>query len=187
MLPFELPGRRHLRLLDEADATELHALIAANRSYLARWMPWAEGQTPAQTLAFIRTTRKQAADNDGFQAAIVEGQRIIGIVGFHSVDWSSAATRIGYWLSEAEQGQGTMTEAVRALVDHALSEWRLNRVEIHADVENLHSRAIPERLGFRRESRSRQDGPASGGERDEVMYLMLAADWRNTAHGRASA
>jgi ribosomal-protein-serine acetyltransferase len=42
-----------------------------------------------------------------------------------------------------------MTAAVRLLVDHALTVWQLNRVEIRAAVENRRSRAIPKRLGFR--------------------------------------
>lgn len=44
----------HLRLLEESDATELHALIVANRAHLARWLPWAAGQTFDDTLDFIR-------------------------------------------------------------------------------------------------------------------------------------
>lgn len=31
----------HLRLLEETDAQDLHALIEANRAQLARWLPWA--------------------------------------------------------------------------------------------------------------------------------------------------
>jgi ribosomal-protein-serine acetyltransferase len=74
MLRFELPGGHHLRLLEEADAEELNALIDANRAYLARWMPWAQEQTLAQTLDFIRATRQQIADNDGFQVTLTAGE-----------------------------------------------------------------------------------------------------------------
>ena len=41
----ELPSGCWLRLLEEADAPELHAVVEANRDHLARWMPWAAGQT----------------------------------------------------------------------------------------------------------------------------------------------
>ncbi len=41
----------YLRLLEEADARELHGLIEANRASLAHWLPWAEGQTFEDTLA----------------------------------------------------------------------------------------------------------------------------------------
>ena len=58
-----------LRLLEEADARELHALIEANRAHLAPWLPWATGQGFEDTLNFIRGTRTQVTGNDGFQVA----------------------------------------------------------------------------------------------------------------------
>lgn len=168
----------HLRLLEESDATELHALIVANRAHLARWLPWAAGQTFDDTLDFIRRTRTQLTDNDGFQAAIVCEGSIVGVIGYHAVDWANRSTRIGYWLAEEHQGQGTMTEAVRLLVDHALSVWGLNRVEIRAALENRRSRAIPERLGFCEEGTRREAERVGGRYLDSVAYSMLAVDWK---------
>jgi hypothetical protein len=45
MLTLALDDRRVLRLLEEADAAELYAVVQAHRAYLVRWMPWAEKQT----------------------------------------------------------------------------------------------------------------------------------------------
>jgi ribosomal-protein-serine acetyltransferase len=174
---FELSGKHRLRLLEESDSNELHALIDANRAYLSRWMPWAQEQTPEQTLAFIRATRAQLADNNGFQVALTDRQRIVGILGFHGVDWMNRATSLGYWLAEAAQGRGAMTEAVSSLVDHALRGWHLNRVEIRADVTNLRSRALAERLGFREEGILRQAMWLGERYHDHVVYSMLTADW----------
>ena len=170
----------YLRLLDETDARELHGLIEANRAYLARWLPWAASQTFDDTFDFIRRTRSQLSDNDGFQTAIVLDQGIVGVIGYHGVDWSNRSTRIGYWLDEGHQGRGTMTAAVRLLLDHALPVWQLNRVEVRAAAENRRSRAIPERLGFRQEGTLRQAELVDGRYLDSVMYSMLAADWHPT-------
>jgi len=170
----------HLRLLDETDSHELYELIEANRAHLARWLPWAEGQTLGDTLDFIRRTRSQLSDNDGFQAAIVLREDIVGVIGYHAIDWPNRSTRIGYWLDERHQGRGTMTAAVRMLVDHALSVWRLERVEIRAAVDNRRSRAIPERLGFRQERTLRQAETVGSRRLDSVIYSMLEADWRAT-------
>jgi ribosomal-protein-serine acetyltransferase len=175
MLQLALSEACHLRLLEEADAEELQRLIDVNRAQLARWMPWAADEAPEGTLRFIRLTRRQVADNDGFQTAIVCDGRIAGVVGFHGVDWDNRSTSIGYWLDAGHQGRGIMTGAVRALVDHALRTWALNRVEIRAAPDNRRSRAIPERLGFR------QEGVLSEAERvgdrylDSVVYAMLAS------------
>jgi ribosomal-protein-serine acetyltransferase len=168
-----------LRLLEEADAKGLHELIEANRTRLAPWLPWAATQTFEDTIDFIRGTRTQLTGNDGFQAAIVTGGRLSGVIGYHAVDWVNRSTRIGYWLDEGQQGRGTMTAAVRLLVDHALTTWQLNRVEIRAAVENRRSRAIPERLGFCEEGTLRQSELVDGRYLDCVTYSMLAADWRD--------
>ncbi len=178
MLTLELPNGCRLRLLCESDADELHALIDANRPYLARWMAWAQAQTHEQTLDFIRGTRRQLAGNDGFQVAVADGDggRIVGVVGFLGVDWANRSTSIGYWLAEQAQGRGTMTEAVRLLVGHALGAWRLNRVELRVEPENLRSRALALRLGFQQEGTLRQVARFGERYRDHVVYSVLAAD-----------
>ncbi len=166
-----------LRLLQPSDADELHALIDANRAHLAPWTSWAHGQTRQHTLDFIHATRRQLTENNGFQVALTERELIVGVIGFLSVDWANRSTSIGYWLAEAAQGRGTMTRAVAALTDHALTAWQLNRVEIRADVANRRSRAIPERLGFQQEGTLRQAARIGDRYVDHAVYAMLAADW----------
>lgn len=166
-----------LRLLEESDADELHGLIETNRPYLAPWLPWAARQTLEDTLDFIRGTRSQARENEGFQAAIVTEKGIAGVIGYVSLDWVNRSTRVGYWLDEGQQGKGTMTAAVQLFVDHALTTWQLNRVEIIVATENRRSRAIPERLAFREEGTLRQFQLVGGRHLDCVSYSMLADDW----------
>ena len=163
-----------LRLLEDSDARELHALIEANRAHLRPWLPWAAGQTFEDTLGFIRGARSQAENNQGFQAAVIPEDDIAGVVGYVGLDRANRSTRIGYWLDEGQQGRGTMTAAVRLLVDHALRAWRLNRVEIVVAAENRRSRAIPERLGFREEGTLRRYQLVDGRYLDCVVYSMLA-------------
>lgn len=166
-----------LRPLQAADAAELYALIEANRAYLARWMPWAADQDLAATEKFIAETEAQIARNDGFQAAIAPEGQIVGVAGFHSIDRTNRNTTLGYWLAENAQGNGTMTTAVRALVDHAFAEWNLHRIEIHCAPANHRSRAIPERLGFREEAVLREAELVGGRWLDSVVYGLLEKEW----------
>jgi ribosomal-protein-serine acetyltransferase len=168
---------RDLRLLEEGDAGELYRLIESNRAYLAPWLPWAAGQTREATLEFIRMTRRQEAAGDGFQLALLSGDAIVGMAGFHGVNWPHGSTTIGYWLDEGHQGRGLMTRAVRALVGHAFGEWDLHRVEIQAAIGNARSRAIPERLGFREEGVRREAERIGDRYHDLAVYAMLAPEW----------
>jgi ribosomal-protein-serine acetyltransferase len=168
---------RLLRPLETSDAPELCALIETNRERLAVWMPWAGGQTLSDTKEFIRRASDQLADDNGFQAAIIEDGQIVGVAGFRSVDRPNRSTSIGYWLSESAQGRGIATETVRGLVDHAIVTWRLNRVEIRAGVGNRRSRAIPERLGFTFEGVLREAERVGERYVDQAVYAVLARDW----------
>jgi ribosomal-protein-serine acetyltransferase len=185
MLEADLGDGRSLRQLGDADAEELFELIDANRSHLANWMPFvSQTHTISDSLAFIRAARRQADENRGVQLAIVRDAKIIGVAGFHGIDWTRRSTSIGYWLAAAQQGAGTMTAAVAAMLDHAFGAWDLARVEIRAGVANSRSRAIPERLGFR------EEGVLRGAERigtrviDHAIYVMTAREWRRVRRRR---
>jgi ribosomal-protein-serine acetyltransferase len=180
MFSFDLGDGVSLRPLEESDVEELYAVIDSDRAYLAEWLPWAAAQTLEGTREFLGTTRRQLAENNGFQAAIVSGGRIIGVVGFHRVDWGNRSATIGYWLASDAQGRGTMTRAVRALVDWAFAGWSLNRVEIQAAVENRRSRAVPQRLGFLEEGTLRQVERVGDRFVDGVIYSVLASEWGTT-------
>ena len=178
----DLGDGRALRTLDDADAEELFALIDANRAYLAHWMPFV-GQTrgAADSLAFVRAARRQYEENRGMQLALVQGEQIIGVAGFHAIDWTRRSTSIGYWLAADRQGAGTMTTAVSALLDYAFDRWELTRVEIRAGVANRRSRAIPERLGFREEGVLRAAERIGTRVIDHVVYVMTAREWQRAS------
>jgi ribosomal-protein-serine acetyltransferase len=171
-----------IRPLRADDAAELYALIEANPD-LKEWMPWAAEQDLAATERFLADAERQLRENNGFQAAIAPEGPIVGVVGFHSVDWVNRNTSLGYWLAASARGRGVMTTAVRALVDHAFDEWKLHRLEIHCAPDNLPSRAIPERLGFREEAHLRETELVAGRYLDSVIYGLLEREWDSSTAG----
>lgn len=166
-----------VRPLEIDDAAQLHALVERNHEHLARWMPWAAGQDLAGTERFLEEAERQQVRDDGFQAAIEPEGEIVGVVGYHAVDWVNRHTSLGYWLAADAQGRGTMTTVVEALVSYAFYEWELHRVEIHCAPENRRSRAIPERLGFREEATLRETELVGGRYLDSVVYGLLEPEW----------
>jgi ribosomal-protein-serine acetyltransferase len=165
-----------IRPLGAEDADRLYALIEANPD-LAEWMPWAEAQDLAATERFVADAEEQYLGDKGFQAAIEPEGEIIGVVGFHTINWMNRNTSIGYWLAKPARGRGVMTTAVSALLDHAFYEWDLHRVEIRCAPENRPSRAIPERLGFREEAQLRETERVAGRFLDSVVYGLLQTEW----------
>ena len=179
VLSVDLPDGCRLRLLEERDANDLERVVSANHGYLAEWLPWVRATADAGVEArreYVRRARRQSEANDGFQAVIVAGRSIVGVVGFHHVDWANRSTSLGYWLAQDRQGRGIMTEAVRALVRHAFDVWQLHRIEIRVAVGNARSAAIPRRLGFAEEGILRHAERHADGYKDIVVYSLLRTD-----------
>jgi ribosomal-protein-serine acetyltransferase len=178
MFTHRLDDHRWLRLTQESDAEEMYELTVANRDMLAEWMPWAAEATLETTRDFIRMSVKRYADNDGFNATIVEDDRIVGSIGYPVVNRMHRACEIGYWLGQEAQGRGTITLAARALIDNAFGAWELHRVVIKAGTENARSRAVPERLGFTQEGVEREAERFGDGRYiDHAVYSLLATEW----------
>ena len=177
-----------LEILKEEDAGELFAVVDANRDYLRRWMPWLdENRSPADTLTFIQSTRKLAADNLGFSVAIRVDGKIAGVTGYHTFNWPNRSSIMGYWLAESHQGCGIMTRSCRALIDFAFAALNVNRVAIACAVENTRSRAIPERLGFRHEGISRDAEWLYTHYVNHAIYSLLQREWQAQIMASAAA
>lgn len=169
----------YLKLLEPNDATDLFAITDGSRNYLREWLPWVDGtKSVDDSKSFIEMTMNQYASNNGFQAGIWFRNQLVGCIGFHAIDWANRKTSIGYWLAEGFQGHGIMTQATQALVDMAFTEYKLNRVEISAAVENQKSRAIPERLGFEEEGCLHQNEWLYDHFVDHILYATLESKWK---------
>jgi|WetSurMetagenome_2_1015567.scaffolds.fasta_scaffold246120_1 ribosomal-protein-serine acetyltransferase len=167
-----------LKSLELREAEELLLLVNANRSYLREWLPWLDlTRSIDEMIVFIESTLRQNAGNQGFQTAIWHQGQIVGIIGYHHLEWANRSTCIGYWLDQRSQGKGFMTKACHTLVDYAFNEWKLNRIEIRCAEGNRKSRGIPERLGFKAEGLLREAEWLYDHYVDHVVYGMLAKDW----------
>ena len=78
---------------------------------------------------------------------------------------------------KSHQGKGIMTRVVKALIDYAFDQLALNRVEILVAFNNIKSRAIPERLGLKKEGYLRQAEWLHDHYVDLMIYAVLKKDW----------
>ncbi|WP_106497248.1 GNAT family N-acetyltransferase [Lentibacillus sp. Marseille-P4043] len=178
MFTYKVDEDLSLKLLEKEDADVLFALVDDSRDYLREWLPWVDNMKQvADYEPVIEMWLKQFADHDGFQVGIMYNERLVGMVGFHGIDWSNRKTSIGYWLSEKYQGRGLITRAVAALIDYAFTAYDLNRVEIQCGIANQRSKAIPERLGFKQEGIIRNGEYVYDHYHDCVLYSVLAQEW----------
>lgn len=88
-----------------------------------------------------------------FCIASAGDDQVLGSCGLVSVDAENAVAQIGYWVAPEARGAGVATRSVAALTSWALDDVGVRRLELHIDPDNKASRAVPQRLGWCRESR----------------------------------
>ena len=158
-----------IRPWNEADAGQL-VLCLDGDAEIARWLdriPQPYRVTDA--LAFIGTTTETT-----FAIVDAAGGRLLGGIG---VRWSEDVAEIGYWVREDARGQGVTTRAL-ALATKLALEQGAARVQLRADIENLPSRRVAEKVGFKAEGvlRSAHWNPRLGRRQDWVMYSLLPGE-----------
>lgn len=169
-----------LKLRDINDSEEMFALIDSNRSHLRQWLSWVDS---IKAVVDVRSSAERAQHqfeaNNGAQFGIWFQYKLVGTIGFHYYDWTNRSTCIGYWI---DQGKGIMVNSCKALVDYAFADLKMNRVETCCLPENIRSRAIPQRLGFKEEGTRREVQWLYDHYVDHVVYGMLAREWNRGQH-----
>lgn len=177
-----------LALLETRHVEALARLIDDNRARLSAFLPWARDNDLEATRRFVADSLQKFAHGNGFDAGLVVDGELAGVLSLHYINHVVGRTELGYWLAARFEGRGVMTRAVRGLLPLLFEEYRLNRIEIRCHPENVRSRAVAERLGFRYEGTLRAMHAGGDGEpADAMVYGLLRDDWEQGDRAASSA
>lgn len=159
-------------------APQMVCAIRANEEHIRQWLSWPRPEYGLlDALAFIASQREQWARDNLESVGLWRDDALLGAVTLNSFVRENRSVAIGYWLCRSEQGKGLITRACRAMVDDLFCARGLHRVVINVHPENVASRRIPERLGFREEGILRGFVRHQDGFGDWVVYAMLEHEW----------
>lgn len=83
---------------------------------------------------------------------------------------------IGYWVARDVSGAGVATAALALGVDHCFGPVALHRLEATVRPENVASRAVLAKVGFRREGLLERYLAVAGTWRDHLLVAMTVED-----------
>ena len=110
--------------------------------------------------------------------ANAETDRCLGLVNYHDGHIRSRRAAIGYIIDPARCRQGIGAEAVSAMLDFCFGQLGLHRLQAFIDPDNIASRALVEKLGFRCEGLLRDNLRVGDVWRSDLLYALLATDRR---------
>lgn len=110
--------------------------------------------------------------------AVVVGGRAVGALSLTKMtDVYGRSAELGYWLAPALWGQGIMTEAVRRIVREGFLQWNIARIYAEPFADNIGSRRVLEKAGFRLEGVLRQSLCKGEALYDSCIYGLTRAEW----------
>ncbi|MGQ0624181.1 MAG: GNAT family N-acetyltransferase [Sporichthyaceae bacterium] len=169
-------GLRPLRVRDGSDWARLRR---SNLTWLAPW----EATRPVDVnpdMSFthmVRRLRAEAREGRALPFALTFHDRFVGQLTVGGITWGSlCAGHIGYWIDREHAGRGIMPTAVALATDHCLRELGLHRIEVCIRPENINSRRVVEKLGFREEGLRPAYLHIDGEWRDHLVYAVTAEE-----------
>jgi ribosomal-protein-alanine N-acetyltransferase len=153
----------------------------ANREWLEPWEATTPGMPPDESgrgyLEAIRGLRREARLGLAYPFALTLGEEFVGQVTVGAVTRGSAnSAYLGYWIVRPFAGRGITPTALAMVVDHCFGSGGLHRVEANIRPENMASRRVVEKLGFRLEGTRKRYIHIAGQWRDHLSYALTAED-----------
>ena len=96
--------------------------------------------------------------------------KVVGHIGFNTINYVLRKVEIGYWLKSDYQGKGIMSKAVSKLTALAFEDFDMTKVQISVAVENIPSRTVCERNGFTLEGIIKNSENLHGRIVDHAIY-----------------
>lgn len=175
--PFLIGKRLYLRGLEEEDL----------RGSYFQWFNDQEGDfytnhavfpnSMARMRAFFERVTQGVSD---LVLAIVlnEGDRHIGNVGLHRINWQHRSAELAILIGERDaRGQGYGSEAIELVLRHVFGKLNLHRVALGVRAHNAQAVRAYEKCGFLVEGRFREDFMRDGVWYDTLRMAVLAPDF----------
>jgi RimJ/RimL family protein N-acetyltransferase len=167
-----------MRSLEPWQAAEFAEHVDRIRDHIRPWLWWADrvGDEEAARALLQGFADDLARDGRRIYGIWLRGELVGGTI-FRVFEPAVGVCEVGVWLSAEAEGKGLVHRAVRRMIDWAIKERGMQRIEWRTAPENTRSIAAAKRLGMRREGVLRSANVLHGVRHDVEIYAVLADEW----------
>ena len=180
----KLTGERvFLRPPKRRDALKWQKLRMSSKSFLVPWEPsWdAASCTRRAYLRYFKNSNYLANMDRAYSFLIfkTDDKTLLGGINIGNVRRGvSQSASLGYWIGEKHSRNGYMKEALTLLIPSLFIDLRLNRIEAATLEENIASKNLLKKIGFKKEGVLRKYLKINGTWRDHILYGLLENDFK---------
>jgi len=187
-----LVGRRRVRIVTErmllrppvhADFRAWTALRRDSEEFLRPWEPaWAPDHLSRRAFTNrVYWAQRSVAQESALPLFLLRAgdEVLLGAITLDNIRRGPAQdATLGYWIGAPFARQGYMKEAIAAVVHHAFTRLDISRIQAACLPENVASRGVLEKTGFKYEGVAQAYLQIAGRWRNHVLYANLRADRR---------
>ena len=180
----KLTGERvFLRPPKRRAALKWQKLRMSSKSFLVPWEPsWnASSCTRRAYLRYFKNSNYLANMDRAYSFLIfkTDDKTLLGGINVGNVRRGvSQSASLGYWIGEKHSRNGYMKEALKLLIPSLFVDLRLNRIEAATLEENIASKNLLKKIGFKKEGVLRKYLKINGAWRDHILYGLLENDFK---------
>jgi [ribosomal protein S5]-alanine N-acetyltransferase len=118
--------------------------------------------------------------NEGINWAItIKGNpKLIGIIGHYRIQPENHRCEIGYMIMPEYNGQGIVTEAIKAVLEYGFDDLNMHSIEAVIDPDNIASERVLQKNGFVKEAHILENELWDGKFWDTVIYSLLKINFK---------
>ena len=183
-LPVITTQRLILRIGDQSDIDSELAFYRENEQHLGPWFPDSGRMHLSRSTMeqFVPEFRKRALHDQGYRFQLSlrsDPKRYSGVVSLSRVQRGPEQTAVlGYGIAKILEGQGYMSEAVRAVIRFAFEDLDLHRLEASYAPANERSAILLKACGFEIEGTMHGSLLINGKWGDHILTSLLNPHWR---------
>ena len=131
-------------------------------------------------LAHIKMIDDKIEANEGINWAItIKGNpKLIGVIGHYRIQPENHRCEIGYMILPQYNGQGYVTEAVKAVLQYGFDDLQMHSIEGVIDPDNIASEKVLLKNGFVKEAHILENELWDGKFWDTVIYSLLKRNFK---------
>ena len=168
----EYLSRISLRPLELSDIDDF--MVWATDHKVARFCTWEPYSSKEDAMNFIKD---KVIPHPWFRAICLDHRPIGAISVTANSGTDKCRGELGYVLGSKYWGKGIATQAVKLVSDTIFKEWpHLERLEALVDVENVGSKRVLEKAGFKSEGVLRKYLVLKGKTRDRKIFSLLSTE-----------
>lgn len=178
-IPTRIEAERiYLRCYEAGDGQWYYAMSQRNRAHLSRYeaenvVMSIESEQEAEVVVRQLAVEWKARNCFFMGAFDRETEEFVAQVYVGPVKWDVPEFEIGFFVDKDHEGQGYVTEAVRAVMRFIFEQLKAHRVRMECDDTNERSMRVAERCGLVREGHIRENKKNADGKLSGTLHFGL--------------